>query len=131
MRRGQKRMKLLKSTIGLKVLMAVTGVILIGFVVVHMLGNLTIFISADAFNSYGHMLNKNPALKIVEYYLLAMAITHIAVGFYLTWKDKKLFLFCNVLYFRSYEFKYRCCPNFGMVQLPYIVDVVQTCVLVT
>ena len=38
--------------IGKKVVMAVTGVVLVGFVLVHMLGNLKIFLGPDEINAY-------------------------------------------------------------------------------
>ena len=59
------------------------------FLVVHMLGNLSAFAGADAFNTYGHMLNQNPALKFIEYYLLLVAVLHVLVGTYLTFKKNK------------------------------------------
>ena len=67
-----------------------TAAFMLVFLVVHMLGNLTLFISPEAFNTYGDLLNKNPALKFIEYYLLAMAVMHAAVGLYLTWLGKKM-----------------------------------------
>jgi L-lactate dehydrogenase (cytochrome) len=66
-----------------------TAIFLIIFLVVHMLGNLAVFISADAFNSYGYLLNKNPLLKVVEYYLLAAVVIHAVAGTYVTIKFKK------------------------------------------
>lgn len=45
-----------RSTIALKILMAVTGVLFIGFVLVHMYGNLKMFAGHDAFNEYAHHL---------------------------------------------------------------------------
>jgi succinate dehydrogenase / fumarate reductase cytochrome b subunit len=45
-----------KSTIGKKVVMAVTGVIMIGYLLLHMIGNLKIFSGAEKFNSYSHWL---------------------------------------------------------------------------
>lgn len=49
------------STIGRKMLMAITGFVLSGFVLVHMLGNLQFFISPEAINSYAHHLQSLPA----------------------------------------------------------------------
>jgi L-lactate dehydrogenase (cytochrome) len=66
-----------------------TAIFLIIFLIVHMLGNLAVFISADAFNSYGYLLNKNPLLKFVEYYLLLAAVIHVVAGTYVTIKFKK------------------------------------------
>jgi succinate dehydrogenase / fumarate reductase cytochrome b subunit len=53
---------MLTSSIGLKILMALTGVILTGFVLVHMLGNLQVFQGAEAINDYGKLLRKEPPL---------------------------------------------------------------------
>jgi succinate dehydrogenase / fumarate reductase cytochrome b subunit len=47
---------LYRSSVGKKILMAVTGVVLIFFVVVHMLGNLKVFLGRAHFNEYAHWL---------------------------------------------------------------------------
>jgi succinate dehydrogenase / fumarate reductase cytochrome b subunit len=44
------------SSVGKKVITGLTGFLLIGFVAVHLLGNLTLFIGPDAFNEYAHFL---------------------------------------------------------------------------
>ncbi|HEX8202093.1 MAG TPA: succinate dehydrogenase cytochrome b subunit [Isosphaeraceae bacterium] len=54
--------RLFQSTVGLKILTAVTGVILSLFVLVHMLGNLQIFQGAEAIDAYARFLRKEPAL---------------------------------------------------------------------
>jgi len=46
----------LSSTIGRKVVMAVTGLLLVGFVFAHMLGNLLLYQGPEAINEYGHFL---------------------------------------------------------------------------
>lgn len=51
----------LGSTIGKKILMAITGFILASFVLVHMLGNLQFFISPEAINIYAHHLQSLPS----------------------------------------------------------------------
>ena len=45
-----------RSTVALKALMAVTGLILIGYLLAHMYGNLKIFAGPEAFNAYAHHL---------------------------------------------------------------------------
>jgi succinate dehydrogenase/fumarate reductase cytochrome b subunit (b558 family) len=50
------------SVIGKKVVMAVTGLILFGFVVVHMLGNLQIYLGPQAINRYAELLRVSPGL---------------------------------------------------------------------
>lgn len=54
--------RMLNSSIGLKITMALTGVILSGFVLVHMLGNLQVYQGAEALDAYGKLLRKEPAL---------------------------------------------------------------------
>lgn len=55
-------MRLFQSTIGLKILMALSGLVGVGFVVGHMLGNLQIFLGAKALNDYAAALHGNAAL---------------------------------------------------------------------
>ncbi len=50
------------TTLGKKVLMAATGVVLFGFVVGHMVGNLQIYMGAEQLNAYAVFLQSKPAL---------------------------------------------------------------------
>jgi succinate dehydrogenase / fumarate reductase, cytochrome b subunit len=45
-----------RSTVSLKILMAVTGLLLVGFLFAHMAGNLKIFVGAESFDHYAHWL---------------------------------------------------------------------------
>jgi succinate dehydrogenase / fumarate reductase cytochrome b subunit len=66
------------STIGKKAVMAVSGVVLFGFVGVHLLGNLQIFLGPDQFNEYARSLRHLPVLVwIVRVVLLVMVTLHI------------------------------------------------------
>ena len=69
----------LKSTIGKKVLMALTGFVLAGFVLIHMLGNLQFFISPEAINSYAHHLQSLPPVILWAFRgtLLLSLILHV------------------------------------------------------
>ena len=75
------------STVGKKVLMAATGVVLFGFVVVHMLGNAQVFLP-DGFRrltDYGHLLRVVPELLwIARIVLLLSVIVHIVTAVQLT-----------------------------------------------
>ncbi len=51
-----------QSSLGKKYIMAVTGFALVLFLVGHMVGNLQIFLGAEAINRYGHFLQSNPEL---------------------------------------------------------------------
>jgi len=67
-----------ESTIGKKAIMAVTGLILFGFLVVHMLGNLQVFIGREVMDHYAETLHGNPALLwTVRTILLISVALHI------------------------------------------------------
>ena len=53
---------LTRSTVGQKVVVAVTGVILFGFVIGHRAGNLLLFVGPEAFNAYAAGIKGNPPL---------------------------------------------------------------------
>lgn len=67
-----------QSSIGRKIIVAVTGVILLGFVIGHLLGNLQIFLGPDWINSYAqHLRDLGPLLWAVRIFLLISVILHI------------------------------------------------------
>ena len=67
-----------RSSIGKKMIVAVTGVILILFVVGHLLGNLQIFLGPDWINGYSqHLRDLGPLLWLIRIVLLATVLTHI------------------------------------------------------
>jgi succinate dehydrogenase / fumarate reductase, cytochrome b subunit len=75
-----------RSTIGKKILMAVSGLIGIGFVILHMAGNLQVFIGQNKINSYGALLHGPLAeltwlLRIV---LIVAVIVHVTMAYQLT-----------------------------------------------
>jgi succinate dehydrogenase / fumarate reductase cytochrome b subunit len=75
-----------RSTIGKKIIMGVTGLIGVGFVILHMAGNLQVFIGQDKLNSYGAMLHGPLAevtwlLRIV---LIVAVILHVLMAYQLT-----------------------------------------------
>jgi succinate dehydrogenase / fumarate reductase cytochrome b subunit len=71
----------LGSTLGKKVLMAVTGIILFGFVLGHMLGNQQIYLGAERLNHYAELLQANQALLwAVRSVLLFCVAVHIVAA---------------------------------------------------
>ena len=67
-----------KSSIGRKQIVAITGLMLVLFLVGHLLGNLTMYWGPDAFNSYAGKLAKlRPALYCVEIALAGVFFIHI------------------------------------------------------
>ena len=67
-----------ESTIGKKAIMAVTGLLLFGFLIAHMLGNLQIFLGPAVMNHYAETLHGNPPLLwTVRILLLVSVVLHI------------------------------------------------------
>lgn len=69
---------LVKSSIGRKFLMAMSGLVLTGFVAGHMLGNLQIFLPPDHINGYAHFLQGlGGALWAIRAFLLLCVVVHV------------------------------------------------------
>ncbi len=77
-----------ESTLGKKVLMAVTGIILFLYLVGHMLGNLQIFLDPGQIDKYAHMLHASAAfLWSVRLVLLFCLGVHILAAFQVWWRS--------------------------------------------
>ena len=77
------------SSIGKKVLMALSGIILFLYVVAHLLGNLQLYASSEAINSYAKLLHSNPGvLWFARIVLLASVGVHAIAGIQL-WMRKR------------------------------------------
>jgi succinate dehydrogenase / fumarate reductase cytochrome b subunit len=71
----------LRSSIGRKLAVAATGIALLGFLLVHLAGNLQIFLGRDAINAYAVNLRKLGALLwIARVGLVVLAIVHVALS---------------------------------------------------
>ncbi len=83
--------QLIESSVGKKYLMAMTGLVLVVFVLLHMLGNLQIFIGPEALNFYAHKLQTLPAaLKWgFRLFLLASLAVHVWMATLLTIENRK------------------------------------------
>ena len=69
--------------------MALTGVALVMFVVVHMVGNLQFFLGREVINHYAHVLKSNPELLWPSRVgLLSCVIIHIAMAIWLTCENQ-------------------------------------------
>lgn len=67
-----------QSSIGKKALMALSGLILLGFVIGHLLGNLLVFAGPEALNGYAHKLRQlGPWLWVARGGLLVTLIVHV------------------------------------------------------
>jgi succinate dehydrogenase / fumarate reductase cytochrome b subunit len=71
----------LGSSIGKKLMMAITGLSFCGFLAAHLAGNLTIYGGKEAFNGYAeHLHSLGPLLTVAELGLLTLFLIHIITG---------------------------------------------------
>jgi succinate dehydrogenase / fumarate reductase cytochrome b subunit len=65
------------SSVATKLLLGVTGLLLFGYLIVHLLGNLLVFAGQETFNRYSHALISNPLVVPAEIALLIFFAVHI------------------------------------------------------
>jgi succinate dehydrogenase / fumarate reductase cytochrome b subunit len=86
-----------RSAIGKKAVMAVTGAIVFGWVFLHMVGNLKLYLGPEHMNEYGHFLRtmgspalpESGALWVARALLAACILLHIHAAYALTVMSKK------------------------------------------
>ena len=75
-------LRLLSSSIGQKFVMGVTGLLLCGFLVAHLAGNMLLFVGEKSFNEYAHALHAQwELLAVAEAGLLLLFLVHIYLAF--------------------------------------------------
>lgn len=80
----------LSTSIGQKFVMGITGLLLCGFLVAHLGGNLFLFVGEEAYNDYAHALHKQEALlKVAEGGLIVLFLLHIALAVVTTRNNKQ------------------------------------------
>lgn len=82
--------KTLKSTLGRKLIMALTGLFLILFLTGHVSGNLLLFKNdgGEAFNIYAKFMTTNPAVKVLSYLTYISVIAHVIYSIILSRHNK-------------------------------------------
>ena len=82
--------KTFSSTLGRKLIMALTGLFLILFLTGHVSGNMLLFKGdgGEAFNIYAKFMTTNPAVKILSYLTYISVIGHVIYSIMLTSKNK-------------------------------------------
>lgn len=79
-----------KSTVGRKYIMGISGLVWMGFVLSHMAGNMLILVSPDLYNAYGHAIVSNkPLLYGAESVLVLALIVHVMTAISLTVENRK------------------------------------------
>ncbi len=79
---------LFSSSLGRKYLMAITGLFLCSFLVIHLIGNVALFTDPVQFNEYTRFMSSNPLIRIMEIVLVAGFLTHIIDAIILTKANK-------------------------------------------
>lgn len=81
-------LQLLSSSIGRKFVMGITGLLLCGFLVAHLAGNLLLFAGKAQFDHYAHTLHSQEWLPLAEAGLFVLFLAHIYLAI-VTTKDNK------------------------------------------
>jgi len=71
------RLRVFSSSVGTKLLIGITGLALFGYLIIHIAGNLVVFLGPAAFNRYAFTLESNPLLIVIELLLLAVFLLHM------------------------------------------------------
>ena len=69
--------RVFSSSVGTKLLIGATGLLLFGYLILHLAGNLLIFAGQDTFNRYSHALISNPLIVPIELVLALIFVVHI------------------------------------------------------
>lgn len=77
----------LSSPIGKKVQVAAAGLLLCGFLVAHLAGNLLLYVGAPAFNEYAEKLEHLPILPLAELGLLALFLLHVVTAVWVRYEN--------------------------------------------
>ena len=81
---------LLRSSIGKKLMMALTGLFFCFFLTVHLIGNLTLYGGGGMFNSYAeHLHALGPVLVVAELGMIFFALVHVATGLTLFFQNRQ------------------------------------------
>src|SRR5215212_6484808 len=71
------RSSVFSTSVGTKIAIGLTGVLLVVYLLIHIAGNLVVFLGPAAFNKYAFTLESNPILPLIELILLSWFVIHI------------------------------------------------------
>lgn len=78
-----------QSSIGKKLMVASAGLLLCGFLITHLAGNLFLFAGEGPFNHYAEVLESNPLLPLAELALAGLFLLHIILSLTVTCQNKQ------------------------------------------
>ena len=79
---------LFRSSIGQKILMALSGLLYIGFLVAHLGGNFLLYKGRDAFNIYSDKFTSTNLIYVAEAVLILALLVHVWTAMSLTRKNR-------------------------------------------
>jgi len=77
-----------RSSIGKKLLMALSGLFFCSFLLVHLSGNMLLFIDGDMFNAYTSVMASASINKVLEIVMVVLFLTHISTSALLTIENR-------------------------------------------
>jgi|SRR5215204_1387287 len=69
--------RVFSSSVGTKLLIGTTGLLLFAYLLLHLAGNLMVFAGPETFNHYAHTLSSNPLVVPAEIALLLLFLLHV------------------------------------------------------
>ena len=83
--------KFISSSIGQKIIMSLTGLFLILFLIVHLIGNFQLLYDdgGESFNKYAYFMTNNPLIKVIAYGLYFFILLHTIQGIVLARKNNQ------------------------------------------
>ncbi len=83
------RSSFVSSSVGTKILLALSGLALFGYLVLHLAGNLLVYLGPQALNGWGHRLVSNPLVVPAELGLLLVFAVHVWKGVRTWWQNRQ------------------------------------------
>ena len=72
-----RRTGVLATSVGTKILIGITGLALFLYLIIHVAGNMVVFLGPAAFNKYAYTLEGNPLIPVIEIGLLLIFLVHV------------------------------------------------------
>lgn len=84
-----RRSTFVSSSVGTKIILALSGLALFGYLVLHLAGNLLVYLGPQALNGWGHRLVSNPLVVPAEVGLLLIFLVHVWKGVKNWWQNRQ------------------------------------------
>lgn len=83
------RSSFVSSSVGTKVLLALSGLALVAYLILHLAGNLLVYLGPEALNGWGHRLVSNPLVVPAEVGLLLIFVVHVWKAVRTWWHNRR------------------------------------------